>query len=90
MRWFLPKRREEKGAREADQRDRDILVLVSEGRSRREIAHALFRDEQRIKKDLERILSCLPEEEAEALLGALQSAEKRDACAETGLTPSER
>jgi len=52
MRWFLSKRREEKGAREADQRDRDILVLVSEGRSRREIAHALFRDEQRIKKGL--------------------------------------
>lgn len=77
MKWLHSKRREEKRAREADQRDRDILVLVSEGRSKREIAHTLWRDEQRVKKDLERILSCLPEEEAEALRGELQLAEKR-------------
>jgi GTP cyclohydrolase I len=77
VRLFHSKRRQEKRAREADQLDRDILVLVSEGRSRREIAHTLFRDPQRIKKDLERIVSCLPEEEAEALREVLQSAEKR-------------
>jgi DNA-binding NarL/FixJ family response regulator len=71
VKWLHSKRREEKRAREADQRDRDILVLVSEGRSKREIAHTLWRDEQRVKKDMERILSCLPEEEAEALRGQL-------------------
>ena len=59
------------------ERDRDILVLVSEGRSRREIAHYLWRDEKSIKQHLERILRCLPEEDAEALRALLQSARKR-------------
>lgn len=59
------------------ERDRDILILLSEGRPRPEIARALWRDEQTIKNDLERILSCFPEEDAEALRGVVRSARKR-------------
>jgi DNA-binding NarL/FixJ family response regulator len=77
VRWLHSRRRERRAREKADQRDRDILILVSEGRSRREIAHDLWRDEQTIKKDLERILSCLPDEDAEELRGVLELAEKR-------------
>jgi DNA-binding CsgD family transcriptional regulator len=49
-------------ARLAD-RDRYMLALLAEGRTRKEVAYALWRDEYTVKEDMKRIFKVLAEDE---------------------------
>jgi DNA-binding NarL/FixJ family response regulator len=58
--------------------DREVLALIAEGKSRREIAYALFRDEQQVKGNLERIYAKFPEQDADALREMLRLRRNRE------------
>ena len=58
--------------------DREVLALIAEGKSRREIAYTLFRDEQQVKPNLERIYAKFPEQDADALREMLRLRRNRE------------